>query len=499
MQFYEKLIFLFNLTQVTNRMLATELKVDPSLISRLRTGTRGIPRNKEQIKAMSSFFAKRCTTQYQRQALSGMLGIRQALTMKKDLLTEVLYYWLCGETDEVGRFIRTFETLSIEDGDAPPLAETATARAENRAFYGNDGKRAAARAVYQHLLTLKKSYTIYLFSDEDDSWISEDFEFSGSLQKWGLTLCHRGFRFCHIAPPTSQVNMAFDSLLRWLPIYLTRRVTTYVYPRIRDSVHRCTLLVVPGEIAMTSASIAHQPSGGATIITTDNRLTHTYASQFQDYLSLCRPMQNIYTTSEKLMQCFARFLSLNGARIQKVISLSAETAPPEIMTYCIDHIEQPKLKRLGSMYLEEFHLIEESWKKHDFIDIACLASAEDVRSGKVPIILSYGEGPPLYYTPEIYVMHLKNILRILENFENYHFIPIDPRVDKEGTLIVKDGQLALLVRTAQPLTVFEIFQPEIVNLCQEHLLKIADRAGYTGVFRAKVKSQIKERIRELLT
>ena len=109
MQFYEKLIFLLNLTQVTNRTLARELKVDPSLISRLRTGARGVPKNKEHIKAMSSFFAKRCTTQYQKQALSGMLGIKQALTMKKELLTEVLYYWLCGETDEVGRFIRTFE------------------------------------------------------------------------------------------------------------------------------------------------------------------------------------------------------------------------------------------------------------------------------------------------------------------------------------------------------------------------------------------------------
>ena len=82
MQFYEKLIFLLNLTQSTNRILAHELQVDPSLISRLRTGTRGIPRNREHIKAMSSYFAKRCTTEYQRQALSGMLGFRQAFTMK---------------------------------------------------------------------------------------------------------------------------------------------------------------------------------------------------------------------------------------------------------------------------------------------------------------------------------------------------------------------------------------------------------------------------------
>ena len=56
MQFYEKLIFLQNLTQVTNRMLAHEIQVDPSQISRLRTGARGIPRNRDLIKAMSSYF-----------------------------------------------------------------------------------------------------------------------------------------------------------------------------------------------------------------------------------------------------------------------------------------------------------------------------------------------------------------------------------------------------------------------------------------------------------
>ena len=91
MQFYEKLIFLQNLTQVTNRMLAHEIQVDPSQISRLRTGARGIPRNRDLIKAMSSYFAKRCNTEYQRQALSGMLGIKQALTLKKDQLSRPFY------------------------------------------------------------------------------------------------------------------------------------------------------------------------------------------------------------------------------------------------------------------------------------------------------------------------------------------------------------------------------------------------------------------------
>ena len=49
MQFYEKLTFLMDLTQVSNRMLSQELQVDPSLISRLRRGNRRLPRNREHI------------------------------------------------------------------------------------------------------------------------------------------------------------------------------------------------------------------------------------------------------------------------------------------------------------------------------------------------------------------------------------------------------------------------------------------------------------------
>ena len=64
MQFYEKLTFLMDLTQVSNRMLSQELQVDPSLISRLRRGNRRLPRNREHIKVMSQYFSKRSNTEY---------------------------------------------------------------------------------------------------------------------------------------------------------------------------------------------------------------------------------------------------------------------------------------------------------------------------------------------------------------------------------------------------------------------------------------------------
>ena len=75
-------------------------------------------------------------------------------------------------------------------------------------------------------------------------------------------------------------------------------------------------------------------------------------------------------------------------------------------------------------------------------------------------------------------------------------------MEKDGTILIKEGQRALLVHFAPlpnnaAISVFEIVQPEIVQLCREHLLRIAEHIGYAGVNRSKIISQIKKRISEL--
>lgn len=498
MQLYEKLTFIMGLTQTSNRVLARELQVDPSLISRLRTGSRGIPRNREYLKIMAHFFAKRCTTRYQRQALFEMLGINQSITMKTDQLSEILYYWLLGDSDGVGHFMRTFETLSLKKVSNDSLPESCDMNTENSLYFNSEGKRAAARTVFQHLLSLEKPCTIFLFADQSDEWILEDPGFLNTLQAWGLKLVQKGFQFCHITPPVNSADQTFDCLLRWTPIYLTGNVKVYYYPRIRDQVHRHTLVLAPGEISMTSNSIAGRVSGYATMLTTDQRLLQTYETIFQDYLSLCRPMMNIYTLPEKVKQCFTRFLTSMGMRIQKLTALSAETTPPELVTYCIEKTKNEDLKKLGELFINEMTLIEKERDKYELIDIVNLATAEEIQAGTVPIILSCGTDlEPLYYTPETYVLHLRNILRIMKSCDNYHFIPQRGLSDQEGGLMVKEGQQALMLRMNKPFAVFEISQPDIVLICREHLLRIADRSGYLGIHRAKIMSRIKELIREL--
>lgn len=480
-------------------MLAKELQVDPSLVSRLRTGARGVPRNREYIKVMSIYFSKRCTAEYQRQALSEMLGIRLVFTMKDEQLSEILYYWLCDDIDEVDHFMRTFETIKINSSvDTKQNINPCSLNIGNSVYYGNAGKRAAAQAVYQHLLSLKTPYTIFMFADESDDWIVEDYSFSSSLKDWALNLIYCGFKICQIIPPITSSDQALETLIRWIPLYMTGQVTAYFYPRIRDSVHRRSLFVVPGEVGIVSNSMAGRRDSYSIFLTSDNRLTQAYETEFKDYLSMCYPMLNVYRLPDKLIQCFVQFLTTKGTRIQKLMSLSAETTPLELVTYCIEKTSSIDLKKLGNIYLQEIDMIKKSRDEHGLIDIVYLASVEQVRNGKIPIICSCGTSEVLYYTPETYALHLENILHIMETCENYHFVPLMARNEKEGSIMIKEDHRALLIHMMEePFTVFEISQPDIVALYREYLFRLADKVGYVGMNRVKIMSQIRKLIREL--
>lgn len=87
MQFSNKLNFLMNITNTSNKELAEGISVDRSLISLLRSGKRKTPRNHDHIRHMASFFARRCSADFQFHALAEML---EKPELRKNTSTESL-------------------------------------------------------------------------------------------------------------------------------------------------------------------------------------------------------------------------------------------------------------------------------------------------------------------------------------------------------------------------------------------------------------------------
>lgn len=496
MQFYEKLLFIMNLTQTQNKELAQAIQVDPSIISRLRNGKRGVPRNPELLRSMALYFSERCNTEYQRRALAETAGVKRIITAKRSQLSDFLFHWFSGNADGVERFMRTFESLKIEEAASnvssysPPISSKG-----NFIYYGNEGKRAAVRALYQQLQTRQEPCTICILADETDDWLMEDYDFTASMQAGLLGCLQRGFEICHIIPSIYTGDQILESLSRWMPLYITGKVHAYFYPHIRDRLHRHTILLLPGQIALASHSMSGQTSSYASMLTTDPRLLQAIEAEFQDYLSMCRPMLNTYSQPRNLLQCVVNFHAAHGFCIQKLLSLSGVTAPLELIDNTIEQREDAELKDLGEIYYQEMEKQDRS--HYNMIEIVHLASAEQVRAGTVPIVCTYGTAKRLYYTPETYALHLKNILHIMETCETYHFVPLEEPLEQESSIMVKENNKALLVHTSEPFTIFEISQPEIVALYREYLLRLAEKQGYTGIHRTRIKSRLRELIREL--
>ena len=272
----------------------------------------------------------------------------------------------------------------------------------------------------------------------------------------------------------------------------------YYYPRLRGNLYRHSIIVVPGCCAQYATSVALGSTSDITMFTTDPQLVGALERQFYEYLSLCRPSLNVHRDYAKFIPAFSEMLSLSGDVIQEVNTLSINSMPRELLESCIHEAQDTVWAEGFRLHLDEAPHFEARLKEEQYIDMCWLASAEEVREGKVPIVANASDFPgQTCYTPETYCLHLKNILRLMDKYENYTFLPMEKKDRSSYNLFVSEGGIALIVRTVEPFIMLEIRRPHMATALREHLLRKADAVGYDGIHREKVRMTLRALIQEL--
>ncbi|MGM9524904.1 MAG: hypothetical protein ACI3U1_01410 [Peptococcaceae bacterium] len=501
MQFYEKLDFLMQVTQTSNKDLAKGISVDPSFISLLRSGKRKKPQNQEHIKRIALYLAKRSTADFQRHALAEMLGqsaLRSAMPV--EVLADHLRQWLSGESDLVEQMVERIENLPTKPV-LPQEPVLSVPEQETTFYYGNEGRRKAVSHITQIIRSSKNTNSVLIASNSDLDWLFDDYAFANELQDHLLEILQRSFSFYQIMPSSNFLNSYVESLRYWLPLYLTGKTKVFYYPRLRDNLYQQAQIILPGSCVLSASSIGgnaglnnHDP---ITVVSTDPELVQAYTEQYQQYLSFCRPALDVHTDCQGFHKCFEKLFSLPGSVIQKSTPLSANTIPLAVLEQCIQTTDDPNWSYTYQMYRNQIANFEQRLSKHVFLDMTHLATAEEVQAGQVYIASPIStDQPPVRYTPETYCLHLQNILRLMDQYENYYFLPLQREEQADYNLFVNANGIALLSSTSA-LLLLEIYQPEMIQACREHLLRIAEQKYNSGIQRMKIRSQINELIREL--
>lgn len=499
MRFADKLSYLMSITQTSNKLLAAELGIDRSLVSMMRTGTRGMPRKKETVRNMAMFFARRSTADFQRRAIAEMLGQTMlSSSVPVEILATYLEKWLRGELGLVEEIV---EGISETPVAAPSLQEgPATVPAPSKGadfYYGEEGRRESLRLLMRALRSMEKPCTLLMVVDDNLEWLLSDYVFMRQIQAELLALVERGFTICQIMPPMNYVNRYTESLKFWLPIYATGKIKVYYYPRLRGNLYRHTSVTVPGHFVKFSTAMT-LGSNEVTFLSAEPEMVNTFVSQFNEYIAQCRPALIFHPNKEDGIPCFQGLYGQPGDLVQMVDSLSANSAPTELLCRCVQETEDPGWKSTFQMYLNGIDSFEQRLRRHSFLDMGRLATAEEVRAGKVFLFSTY-EVMPGYpcYTPETYVMHLKNILRLMDTYENYTFLPLREKEIPDYNLFVNECGVSLLIRTAQPVLLMEMHRAEMVTAFREHLLRKAEAIGYQGMEREKIRMELRSLIRQL--
>jgi len=484
--FAEKLDLLMIISRTSNSLLARNISLDASFISRLRRGVRTPVENAGYIPAMARYFARICNSEYQKAALSE--AIKNSSKIKPheaETLENLILQWLLEKMpDNSGSIDNFLQTVGGFQFKRPAVAENAEAPTDPGSlkdveiFYGAQGKRTAVLHFLSLIAQCPTPQTILLYSNEDLSWLSEDPAYFARWAALMLQVLKNGNRIKMI----HTINRDFDEMLTgikgWVPLYMTGSVEPYYCPKTRDGIFRRTLFIAPQTAAVTSSSVRDGIQNAANLLFTRPEAIAALQNEYQDFLSLCRPLMRIFNPFNpgNYLETLTEFEAEKGHTILRTNTLSNITMPVSIALRHTEHLAKAAAESLLAYQSEKNSRFFDMLEDHCFTEILTLPELETILQGKA--VMGFSDMPggiPAYYTPQEYKEHLENVIILLKSHNNYH-VHLTDEEQLDGSMVyVKEGVGVLVGKTTYPSVVFAVNESNMTSAFWDymniHLLK----------------------------
>jgi len=509
MIFKDKLAFLMELTSTSNKLLAESIMVDPSLISRLRSGNRRVPQNSEYIEAMSFCFATRCKTNYQISALSEIISSSNiSITSDFKTISATIASWLSTDStisnSQTSIFLRAFDQAEISElenrGVDLTKPDILNSGRTLFSFRGSDGRRSANLLFDQIVLSSKNVGEIKLLSEGNTDWIWNDKEYSVEISNNIIKALSRGSTITRILPRLTNLTMAFGSVTRWLPLYMTGQVMFYYFPHIRDNVFCHTLFVAPGIAAMISASIGGSLECVTTFLTTDPLIVASLDLEYMEYLKMCRPAGTNYSNKSSpllLQKSLNKFFNYPSNCISILSGLSFISVPFDIIKERGTHLSDFDAVQLAQCNALFFSIFDNLVERQRYTEVLFLDSFEDIISGKARFFALLSLlNITAHYTPTEYLSHLENIVKMLHRYKNYHIV-ITKEAYFGSNVYVNERYLFMMFEASSSFNISTTEYPDIVYSVWEYALRKTMNGQTDAVNRIEAISAINNLIQQL--
>lgn len=416
MNIHEKINFLVKLTGTNNTKVSRELNVDPTLVSKWRTGARSPLKNLDLLQNLSSYFGKRICTEYHRQSLAKAMQIPETELNTAEAIQQLILNWFSQSLAVVPEKAPASEstqkqTASGLDADASPQAFDASQR---------------LLSLKQFFVALAKAtapLTLWLYYDQPAQQMKPITRF---LRRLGETnpRCLSMVTEIKVLLP-AEINeeegqVLIDSLY---PFFGNSMIFVAHCAQLRHPVFHHIIMAAEGVGTFASYSLAET---GASLTTTNLHplLAQRMIEEFQAMYNKGEHFLD-HTTDTNVLECFEKVSSILANPGDCIIQgnlISVLVTPPQVVKEVLDMLGVIPLKgSLRAMSLLGLRQFEDYLQAGNrCICRMPLLTPTEVENGKaaLPQIPAFCHDQ-LTITPQRYLEILKNVEYLCSKYDNF--------------------------------------------------------------------------------
>lgn len=466
MDFGKKLSLLLNVLGITNNSLAKALSIDPSLVSRWRSGSRTPAKDSHYVEAIAKYVVDHIKMEHQKLAICEITGCMPQV-LDSHALIEMVTKWLLDtpmpDTRLIGGFldkVGLFKTFSPQIGNIDIPLEGQ--RVDFEIFYGNEGKQRGVMKFLYLALQHKEQGTLLLYSDENVNWFLSDRNYALRLSGVLIELTKKGWKVKIIHTMSRDISEMLGAIDFWLPLYMSGSVIPYYNPRYREHYFRRTLFVIPKIAAFNCSAFEGFQHGAVNLLVTEKQIVELFEEEYNKFLSTCRPLMKIpQIGSQEMFELLEDFEEQSASSFLMTDGLPFVTMPAEIIEKILRRSGM-ELEQIISHWRKRSTFFEKNLKEHSCVHILTLPDLEQIRTERVSVELPQPEGV-LFYSLEEYIEHVEYLIYLVKRYQNYHLCISPKNINSNVHVSVKDQVGVTVFKKDQPVRLFAINHPEMTN------------------------------------
>ncbi len=468
--FEKRLDFVIKLTGVKVSNLAKAAMIDPSYVSKLKTGARKLPQTAPYLKDMCHYLTSHVKDDHQKKILCDLMDI----DVWPDNVVQaefLLQAWLVNdEYDLIGIEMLVDNMLDRSVTGNVVLDDFSNIKIKPY-YYGVSGKREIALALLDLVLIQNEPRTLYLNSEENMAWMQEDKSFIKQWEKKFTDVIAAGNKVVIIHNTKRNINEMVYGAAKWSSIYMNGVVESYYYPGIRDNVLQRTLFIADDLVALSSISVSNDSDNMLNFVIRDKKAIFALKREFNNFLELCKPLSSIINKSNvgmirdvfrnienKVLQLRSLSAFPSIATMPKSVALSMQKRAPKSKIVEIQEFSENLFKKIVgvSKYTAFYQSFESA-----------------VEMNEEELLVSFGDfldAPELCYTIDELKAHYQNIRKLSMEFPNYEPVYVEKTL-KRQVLFSLDDEGFILARPVYNNVMSIFMQDIIVNTYNNYLIK----------------------------